>query len=58
MSQLAAQTAALSLSDAAPAKPKKTKGAAPAPLAERPEFIEHRNRIFDELYEKQQQEIA
>ncbi|KAJ1732818.1 threonyl-tRNA synthetase, partial [Coemansia biformis] len=63
MSGLVAQTAALSLSDAAPGpaaadKPKKAKGAAPAPQVERPEFIEHRNRIFDELFQKQQQEIA
>ncbi|KAI9505467.1 threonyl-tRNA synthetase [Coemansia sp. RSA 1358] len=50
MSELEAQAAKLSLNDAAPAaKPKKT---------ERPEFIEHRNRIFDELYKKQQEEIA
>ncbi|KAJ2610075.1 threonyl-tRNA synthetase [Coemansia sp. RSA 1365] len=62
MSQLAEQTAALSLNDKNKGdKPKKTKGsgnAPPAPQLERPEFIEHRNRIFDELYQKQQQEIA
>ncbi|PIA15012.1 cytoplasmic threonine-tRNA ligase Trs1 [Coemansia reversa NRRL 1564] len=62
MSQLAEQTAALSLNDKDKGdKSKKTKGSGNAPLApqlERPEFIEHRNRIFDELYQKQQQEIA
>ncbi|KAJ2777630.1 threonyl-tRNA synthetase [Coemansia interrupta] len=64
MSELEAQTANISLGDkAAPpakaAKPKKNKGAeAAAPLADRPEFIEHRNRIFDELFQKQKEEIA
>ncbi|KAJ2080181.1 threonyl-tRNA synthetase [Coemansia sp. RSA 988] len=61
MSQLVEQAASLSLNDKGKAdKPKKTKGSdgAPAPQIERPEFIEHRNRIFDELYQKQQQEIA
>ncbi|KAJ2155877.1 threonyl-tRNA synthetase [Coemansia sp. RSA 552] len=68
MAALEAQTASLSLQDTAPAeaagnakgKGKKGKGGgnAPALQAERPEFIEHRNRIFDELYAKQQEEIA
>ncbi|KAJ1723955.1 threonyl-tRNA synthetase [Coemansia erecta] len=64
MSELEAQTANISLEEkAAPpakmAKPKKNKGGdAAAPLADRPEFIEHRNRIFDELFQKQKEEIA
>ncbi|KAJ2401684.1 threonyl-tRNA synthetase [Coemansia sp. RSA 2559] len=65
MSELEAQTAKLSVSDAKPAakvaKPKKVKGSvgpAAASLSEPPEFIEHRNRIFDELYKKQQEENA
>ncbi|KAI8320317.1 YIL078Wp-like protein [Martensiomyces pterosporus] len=64
MADIAAQTAELSLNDNKPAKadkPKKAKGgdaAAAASLTDRPEFIEHRNRIFDELYKKQQEEVA
>ncbi|KAJ2553191.1 threonyl-tRNA synthetase [Coemansia sp. RSA 1933] len=43
------------------AKPKKAKGSAgpsAASLSEPPEYIDHRNRIFDELYKKQQEENA
>ncbi|KAJ2780927.1 threonyl-tRNA synthetase [Coemansia javaensis] len=55
MPELEAQAAALSLSDATPAKPKAAKVTS---LAEPPAFVEHRNRIFDELYQKQQEEAA
>ncbi|KAJ2471050.1 threonyl-tRNA synthetase [Coemansia sp. RSA 2322] len=55
MSELEAQAASLSLNET---KPKKTKGCAAAAQADRPEFIEHRNRIFDELFQKQQEAIA
>ncbi|KAJ2819327.1 hypothetical protein GGI24_004822, partial [Coemansia furcata] len=52
MSEIEAQVASLSLTEAKPkvAKPKKAKGgeAATPSLAEPPAFIEHRNRIFDE----------
>ncbi|KAJ1962086.1 threonyl-tRNA synthetase [Dipsacomyces acuminosporus] len=62
MADIEAKTAKLSLNDSKPVKaekPKKTKGGdAAASLTEPPEFIEHRNRIFDELYKKQQEEIA
>ncbi|KAJ2227130.1 threonyl-tRNA synthetase, partial [Coemansia sp. RSA 485] len=65
--ELEAQTANISLNEnSAPApspakasKPKKGKGGdAAAPQVDRPEFIEHRNRIFDELFQKQKEEIA
>ncbi|KAJ2820167.1 hypothetical protein IWW50_005165, partial [Coemansia erecta] len=60
MAALAEQAAKLVLNDNAAVKGGKAKkgGEAPAPQMERPEFIEHRNRIFDELYQKQQEEIA
>ncbi|KAJ1943607.1 threonyl-tRNA synthetase, partial [Kickxella alabastrina] len=70
MSSLEDKTAKIALNDTdatpapAPAptkvsKPKKAKpGNAATPQADRPEFIEHRNRIFDELFQKQKDEIA
>ncbi|KAJ2722449.1 hypothetical protein GGI07_003284 [Coemansia sp. Benny D115] len=69
MSELEAQTAKLSVNEAAapaaaapapakPAKAKKAKGGDATPQVDRPEFIEHRNRIFDELFQKQKEEIA
>ncbi|KAJ2018462.1 threonyl-tRNA synthetase [Coemansia sp. S16] len=62
MSEIEAQVANLSLKETKPkeAKPKKAKGgeAATSSLAEPPAFIEHRNRIFDELFQKQKEEIA
>ncbi|KAJ2810577.1 hypothetical protein H4S07_002589, partial [Coemansia furcata] len=55
MSEIEAQVAGISLE----ANPKAKGGEAATPsLAEPPAFIEHRNRIFDELYQKQQEEIA
>ncbi|KAJ1942346.1 hypothetical protein EC988_006517, partial [Linderina pennispora] len=59
MSDLAQKTADMSINDKQAKQAKKPKaGNAPAPQIDRPEFIEHRNRIFDELYAKQQQEVA
>ncbi|KAJ1872803.1 threonyl-tRNA synthetase [Coemansia sp. RSA 990] len=59
MADIVERAAKLSLNDQKPAKGnKKGSDAAPAPSMERPEFIEHRNRIFDELFQKQQEEIA
>ncbi|KAJ2841869.1 threonyl-tRNA synthetase, partial [Coemansia brasiliensis] len=59
MAAIAEQAAKLSLNDQKPAKGnKKDSSAALVPQMERPEFIEHRNRIFDELFQKQQEEIA
>ncbi|KAJ1792287.1 threonyl-tRNA synthetase [Coemansia sp. RSA 1807] len=60
MAELAEQTAKLALNDKAPAKAGKAKkgSGAPAPQIERPEFIEHRNRIFEELYQIQQDKVA
>ncbi|KAJ1648419.1 threonyl-tRNA synthetase [Coemansia asiatica] len=62
--ELEAQTANITINEpAAPvnasSKSKKSKGSeTAAPQVDRPEFIEHRNRIFDELFQKQKEEIA
>ncbi|KAJ2745305.1 threonyl-tRNA synthetase [Coemansia sp. BCRC 34301] len=58
MSEIEAQVASLSLSKAKPKKAKGSEAASTASLAEPPAYIEHRIRIFDELYQKQQEEIA
>ncbi|KAJ2444397.1 threonyl-tRNA synthetase [Coemansia sp. RSA 2424] len=63
MSEIEAQVASISLNEAKPKKAAKAaKGgeavtATPC-LAAPPAYIEHRIRIFDELYQKQQEEIA
>ncbi|KAJ2892951.1 threonyl-tRNA synthetase [Coemansia aciculifera] len=58
MSEIEAQVANISLSEAKPKKAKGGEAAAASSLAEPPAFIEQRIRIFDELYQKQQEEIA
>lgn len=59
MVELESKIAELSVKDAPKQKKgSKNAGRAGAPPKEDPKFIEHRNRIFDELYKKQQEEIA
>ncbi|KAJ2492845.1 hypothetical protein GGI11_009052, partial [Coemansia sp. RSA 2049] len=65
MSELVDKAARLSVNDIAPKptrKPKKANeggsGTSAASLTEPPAYIKHRNDIFEELYQKQQEEIA